>query len=701
MIRSRTLAIVIAVVLAHIVAFTVFLNLGRHHHNATCSACHAMRDAAQRLKLTPHRNRDCSQCHRPVPRLGKMFVMQLTGRRLSKDRKIGDKLRISNQCRACHAPMWKKEYIFQDKILFSHQRHAKRAPDCMLCHPVTSHPTRYVSNFPVSDAVCRDCHARRHVLAGPRPPRKVPDLRVYDKQPHPANWIIDHRLDGAKPNRNCAKCHKEEFCKNCHTRFLLHPANWRAVHGAVARNDLAACQVCHRPEGCIDCHSNRLPKSHGPGWVARHSKDLNVKTCLQCHDLNFCKSCHSRSRPTSHTDVMIRNHAGMSKGKEQVCAICHDQNPCQSCHKIAMPHPRTWLALHPREYKPSDAAVCANCHEQKFCLACHSKKLPASHRDRSEWARSHGQSALRRFSDCSACHAEHFCISCHNLPMPHPKDWPTLHGREAALKPGVCSTCHEQKDCAACHSGAKGMPASHRDKSIDFTKRHGELSRRRGADCRVCHDPKTFCQNCHGLPMPHPAGFLNTHRAVVKDKGEKTCATCHKKEFCSDCHKHRAKHKPGWINTHGAVATQDAKSCLTCHEPTDCLACHKKPVAGAKNVHPDCTFCHDDKTMKFTGTDTCAGCHDDVAKQIPSGSVKTDCTLCHQPHVWKPQANLCAQCHDMKKAGLHEKSDHALCKTCHNPHTWKPTSRDVCLKCHQDKKDHNAPELCWTCHPFK
>lgn len=701
--KRRLTLIVILVVPLHVFAFVALFQAGRHRYNFACSTCHEMREMARRTGNSTHPRLKCADCHKPLMPLSKMFALQFGGEKSgAAEKDVAGKEPgggATRRCKNCHLKEFKKEYIYRGSILFSHERHSIRAPGCAGCHAYASHPARAAKNTQVAIDTCRDCH-KAHPADRPHPPGVIPDLHVYEKQPHPANWIITHKTDGAKTVRNCADCHKDSYCKNCHTKFIIHSPDWLREHGAEASEDLAPCQVCHLPEGCADCHNDKLPKSHGPGWSAfQHSKDLEIDNCMPCHRLNLCISCHVRSRPSSHTDTMIRNHAGFSKGKEKVCALCHEQNSCMNCHKIEMPHPANWPSIHAKKYKPEQKPVCANCHDDKYCAACHEKKIPASHADRGGWKKLHGKSASEKRSDCGVCHARYFCVSCHNLPMPHPKDWPGTHSVSAAEKPDSCAVCHKKEYCLDCHKSVK--PKSHSEPSVDFIKHHGEAARKQRGNCEVCHDGKSFCENCHGIAIPHGAEFLNRHRDTVKNKGEKFCARCHAKDFCADCHKHRAKHSLEWIKSHGDNATADSKRCLTCHEPADCLACHSKPVRGAKGAHPDCAFCHDEKTMKFAGVGACGDCHDDVKKQTAAIEIKEDCTICHKPHGWKVEGQACDSCHDVSKRELHAKSDHSVCGMCHKQHDWKHQGRDTCFACHVDKKDHNSPELCLTCHPFK
>ena len=51
----------------------------------------------------------------------------------------------------------------------------------------------------------------------------------------------------------------------------------------------------------------------------------------------------------------------------------------------------------------------------------------------------------------------------------------------------------------------------------------------------VCHT-KALCSSCHGIEMPHPAGFLANHSKVAKSYTDKRCLVCHTTENCGQCH---------------------------------------------------------------------------------------------------------------------------------------------------------------------
>ncbi len=170
---------------------------------------------------------------------------------------------------------------------------------------------------------------------------------------------------------------------------------------------------------------------------------------------------------------------------------------------------------------------------------------------------------------------------------------------------------------------------------------------------------------------------------------------------------------PGCFRCHdGNHVSKDGKvlsrECTTCHTlpqrgplgplgaavPTSNETWHPMPLQG-KHAEILCTRCH---SAGYRPPLACAGCHKLDAK----APMMDDCLTCHSaPGVKLPIAD-CASCHG-KPPGLHQKGGHpdASCTDCHKPHVWKITSRDTCLACHDDKKDHNAPTFCGDCHDFK
>lgn len=173
------------------------------------------------------------------------------------------------------------------------------------------------------------------------------------------------------------------------------------------------------------------------------------------------------------------------------------------------------------------------------------------------------------------------CTTCHNR-VAHPglKEYKNFmkmgacyrcHGLDAKAKaPGKCSTCHP-KDFDL-------KPVNH--KSADWLPpKHSKAAKQERKNCQMCHQ-ETFCSNCHGMQMPHPADNwtkgAKQHTAIGK-ANPASCTKCHRQQdFCSTCH-HKG-YDPGkgaWIQFHPSqVKEKGAESCFECHGPTYCAYCH-------------------------------------------------------------------------------------------------------------------------------
>jgi hypothetical protein len=121
---------------------------------------------------------------------------------------------------------------------------------------------------------------------------------------------------------------------------------------------------------------------------------------------------------------------------------------------------------------------------------------------------------------------------------------------------------------------------------------------------------------------------------------------------------------------------------------------HPWPLKG-KHAKTFCNLCH---RAGYRPPLDCISCHR-IDTKAPMMSLT--CSTCHlKEQETKPLVN-CKSCHsDLRQ--LHRIKDHQAtsCTQCHAPHTWTVTTRETCITCHGDKKDHNAPAFCGECHPF-
>lgn len=174
------------------------------------------------------------------------------------------------------------------------------------------------------------------------------------------------------------------------------------------------------------------------------------------------------------------------------------------------------------------------------------------------------------------------CVSCH-LRTGHPEP---ERGRPLSLM-GQCFMCHGTPEqpkalaaCAVCHPTDFDLrPTSHEAKG--WQESHGRVADVDRRQCTMCHTAKS-CADCHGLEMPHPAGWDKgpAGHAVVAQRDSAVCVRCHheKPDLCSMCH-HRGFSATGtaWLQQHPEkVRDGGAGFCEECHERVYCVRCHTK-----------------------------------------------------------------------------------------------------------------------------
>jgi len=153
------------------------------------------------------------------------------------------------------------------------------------------------------------------------------------------------------------------------------------------------------------------------------------------------------------------------------------------------------------------------------------------------------------------------------------------------------------------------MPASH--KSDQWLKKHGDAE---GLDtrCALCHKPK-YCQDCHGLQMPHPENWLLTEHGREAPANPAACAKCHGSDFCQSCHESTppgSHEAPDFKQKHGADPSQEPL-CALCHgreaakKRDACLTCHRGVIMPHEDRY---AFKHKD-VASFDPQGTCLACH--------------------------------------------------------------------------------------------
>ena len=188
---------------------------------------------------------------------------------------------------------------------------------------------------------CGDCHGSAGVIAN-----------------HGDFFVKEHRLLAQKAGNNCADCHQQSFCLDCHKGGGIEP-------------DL---------KKSLSTKGEYMPKTHRSDFISIHSIKAtdNRQNCYRCHESSFCQDCHTKirnkgsmkiksHRPAGASQIYNWNsdHASEARRNLQSCESCHpDADVCIQCHSSGKvnPHPRNWKSIKNRYKDESKGRTCRKCH---------------------------------------------------------------------------------------------------------------------------------------------------------------------------------------------------------------------------------------------------------------------------------------------------------------------------------------------------
>lgn len=206
-------------------------------------------------------------------------------------------------------------------------------------------------------------------------------------QNHGSMWIKDHRLYKEKLPNNCADCHQQSFCLDCHTGGGIdrdlhastsgadympksHRTDFREIHPIKAADDPKSCYRCHDARRfCNECHSKvnvneLMPESH-----RKQFSDIKLSAIGPKHaifNVNDCQTCHKKGAlPTS---MWSAGHAREARKNLATCQTCHPEGDvCMKCHSaktglMVNPHPRSWDRMKGRLERAGNNRTCVKCH---------------------------------------------------------------------------------------------------------------------------------------------------------------------------------------------------------------------------------------------------------------------------------------------------------------------------------------------------
>jgi len=256
------------------------------------------------------------------------------------------------------------------RIRFSHAVHAREQVRCLDCHEGVDadHDAPGARHMPTMQS-CHRCHG------GPSPSAPdtcatchvtLPDGRLRSQFPdgtldppawlfemnHDRDFLVRHRWVGADHGEECASCHEENDCVDCHDGRIrpvdrVHPNDYLTIHPQMARRDDNQCTSCHSTQNfCLECHAR-----------------LGVST-VSAPDVR------SASRYHPPPEVWLRGpvlHGREARRSMTTCVSCHAENDCVDCHGVSgigggiSPHPAGFRAQCGRLLRSNDRA-CRACH---------------------------------------------------------------------------------------------------------------------------------------------------------------------------------------------------------------------------------------------------------------------------------------------------------------------------------------------------
>ena len=335
---------------------------------------------------------DCVDCHASA-----------TESASSSDRNLPEKdvcaschdVEEPDECATCHPDLERAESFPNPKrsIIFSHSRHLEAQElSCAICHPDADDDAVVP---PMS--LCMRCHdATQAPSACALCHEDIDGLRP---ESHQYGWMDDHREE-VRVGAECAMCHQEAYCQECHDGARLiesranartydpsfgprtqgsepmmvekvHDLNYRYTHGLDASDKATDCSVCHlKAAFCRTCHlpegenfAGALPQWHGgDDWGAfatRVGSGGGRHAELARRDIERCAACH---------DV---------QGDDPACLLCHiDRTP--GLGNDPQPHKDSFAEEEGEgEWHDDEGAVCFVCHMNTrttgvgFCGYCH------------------------------------------------------------------------------------------------------------------------------------------------------------------------------------------------------------------------------------------------------------------------------------------------------------------------------------------
>ena len=205
---------------------------------------------------------------------------------------------------------------------------------------------------------------------------------------HTADWIRNHRLLASRGTHNCAECHDQAYCLDCHHGGGIDPSlssqnyrrdytpkshrsNWRELHPIKSLDNRETCERCHIDQAqCRECHDRFRGSDLAFLSHRRQFRDIKLSEVGPAHDQFTpaqCPACHVSGLVPSH--AWSGDHAREARRSLQTCQTCHSEGDvCMTCHSARTglrvnPHPRNWGSVQNNYWDKGNGRSCIRCHD--------------------------------------------------------------------------------------------------------------------------------------------------------------------------------------------------------------------------------------------------------------------------------------------------------------------------------------------------
>lgn len=249
---------------------------------------------------------------------------------------------------------------------FNHAAHllTLEGSPCSTCHIADAEEIK-----PAAKA-CLECHEQDFIDQV-----SFPGLKT-----HGPLWAFNHRPQAKGSTYDCASCHQQNFCLECHSdagrademgqlgnrMANVHRSEFSVTHPIAARTDPQLCSSCHEKSFCVECHDNFAPADLA---IESHRRGFTDGTLGGNHALfneTQCQTCHVDSVLPSHK--WSASHAREARKNLATCQVCHPEGDiCLRCHSarsglMVNPHPKDSETLLKRLNSASNGKTCRKCH---------------------------------------------------------------------------------------------------------------------------------------------------------------------------------------------------------------------------------------------------------------------------------------------------------------------------------------------------